>query len=424
MGHIGLEPGGIDVITPPGATTPLDFESTFALFRSDDGASWQFTCHEALLADPANPSNQLPRYARTSDALLVSMRSVGLGFSPDVDVYRSTDGGCDWGPVQGLTGHTIADVEVLADGQTVIAGSADNGALNGLFVSTDGGANFGDSDNVAIDGLVLSIAAGPGQVVWATSLSVSGGTVWRSEDAGQTWSSSSFTFDEEEGGPQDFVLPMAHPTDDQMAWVTASGNQFDYVYRTSDGGQNWTEVFRGTLSVNDGVVCGSDVLLAQDDGRPALSSDGGASFEVDGDMPVTQGAACVDGEMVLALSRFEDAGAVATVPGDAEFLMGYGDVVEEMSCPDGTRHAQVCSELWPTACAVLDLYRPENRLCSEGDDDDAASPNDDDDDDDDDSTPPAGPGCNNAVAPDLARGPGLWWASFLLLGVVAWRRWT
>ncbi len=409
------------MITPPGSPTPLDFESTFALFRSDDAANWQFTCHEALLADPSNPSNQLPRYVRTNDALLVAMRSVGLGFSPDVDVYRSTDGGCDWSAVQGLAGHTVADIEVLADGQTVIAGSADNGAENGLFVSTDGGAAFNDSNSVTIDGLVLSIAAGPGQVVWATSLSMSGGTIWRSEDAGQTWSSSSFAFDEEEGGPQDFVLPMAHPTDGQMAWVTASGNQFDYVYRTTDGGQSWSEVFRGTLSVNDGVVCGGDVLLAQADGRPALSSDGGASFEVDGDMPVTQGAACVDGEMVLALSRFEDAGAVASVPGGAEFLMGYGDVVEEMSCPDGTRHSQVCSDLWPTACAVLDLYRPGNRLCSDGDDDDTT---DDDDDDDDGPTPPSGPGCNNAVAPEPTSVLSLLWAPFLLLGVVAWRRWA
>ncbi|MCO4770115.1 MAG: hypothetical protein KDA24_08810 [Deltaproteobacteria bacterium] len=402
--HIGLQPDGIDMVHPPGGGTPLDFESTFALFRSDDGEEWSLTCHEALLLDPMNPSNQLPRYARSDDALLVTLRSLGLGFSPDVDVYYSTDGGCDWTATQGLTNRTVAALAVLADGSTVVAGSADQDVDNGLFYSLDG-ADFDDSDAVAIDGLVLSVEPGPDGVAWATSLSPTSASVWRSLDGGATWESHDFLFPEG-GALQDFVLPMAHPTDPLIAWVRAQDASQDYVYRTLDGGETFDEVYRGSLRVTDGVVCGAQTVLTRAGGSPLASADAGETFAIEEDWPSSQGAACVDGSVTFALNVTEDDTVAQIVDGAPAYLMGYGDVVSEMSCPAGSRHAQVCGPLWEAACQVLDLYR-EDRICSSGDDDDDSVSDDDDPGDDDDCACSAPATDTPAAASLLALGLGL-----------------
>jgi len=396
--HIGLEPQSVDLLHPPGESLPLDLESTFALFRSDDGVQWRFTCHEALLADPNVVSDQLPRYVRATGALLVAQRALGLGFASDVDVYRSTDGGCDWSAVSGLTNHTIADLAVLSDGTSVIAGSSDQGTTNGLYYSTDAGADFDDSDAVAIDGLVLSVAAGPGQTAWATSLNQSGGQIWRSTDGGATWGSFPFLFDAETGSPENLTLPMADPTDPLVAWVRAAGVQFDYIYRTNDGGENFTEVFREARSIDDGQVTGDAVMLAVSGGRPASSADGEA-FGIVSELPVTEGIANPPSGVFLATARTEDFAIARLDNGSATALMGFGDVTEELSCPAGTRHAQVCSAIWPDALAVLEFAR--------NDDDDAADDDDASGDDDD------AKGCT------LAEGPSLGW---LLLPLVLARR--
>lgn len=401
--HIGLEPQAIDVMTPPGQSLPLDLETTFGLFRSDDGEDWRFTCHEALLAEPSNPSNQLPVYARTANSLLVALQSLGLGFSPDVDVYRSTDGGCDWSPVSGLTNRTVNEFAVLADGTTVIVGSADISAPNGLFFSTDGGGDFDDSDTTNIDGLVLSVAAGPGQVVWATSLAPSGVTIWRSEDAGATWTSEAFDFDAENNGAADVTVVMADDTDPLVAWIGVSGQSFDYVYRTADGGQSFTEAFRTTLSVTDGVA-GDPNLLAASGGRPASSSDG-TDFELESGLPFTEGVGWPPSGLHLATSRTEDFALVRVDGDDMTPLMAFGDVFEQIDCPAGTRHALACGPLWDDALAVLDIYR------NIGDDDDSGGDGGDDDDD-------TGCDCGSSLAA-ADRPIGL---ALLALPLLAWRR--
>jgi len=375
QGHIGLEPSALDVIHPPGAALPLDLESTFALFRSDDGERWSFTCHEALLAAPDEPSTQLPRYVRTADALVVALRSVGLGFTAGVDVYRSTDGGCDWDPATGLDGHTIADLTVLADGVTVLAASSSGPGGQGLYVSTDGGATFTPSDVVDDPAVFLSVAAGPGEVAWATSVAGAGPAVWRSEDAGATWVSWTPDLGEDVGTLEDFTLPMAHPTNAQTAWIRAATASFDHILRTTDA-QAFTEVLRDTRTVEDGTVCGGSVVLAVEGGLPAVSDDGGASF-TDADWPFAQGATCAGGELFLALSQLETDALATVSDGAAGGVFSYGEVTSELACPAGSRHAAICSPLWPTADDVLDRFR--------ADDDDAA--------DDDDTTDPPGCGC-------------------------------
>ncbi len=403
--HIGLEPQAIDVLHPPGQALPLDLESTFGLFRSDDAEEWRFTCHEALLAEPGNPSNQVPVYGRTSDSLLVALRSLGLGFSPDVDVYRSTDGGCDWSPVSGLANRTINQFAVLSDGSTVIVGSADIGSPNGLFVSTDGGADFDDSDTTDMDGLVLSVAAGPGQVAWAASLAPSGITVWRSEDAGATWTGELFDFDTENDSPINVTITMADDVDPLIAWIGVSGQSFDYIYRTGDGGQSFTEEFRTTLSVTDGVS-GDPKMITFSGGRPASSPDG-TEFDLESNLPFTEGVGWPPSGLHLATSRTEDFALARLDGSDLTPLMAFGDIFEQIECPAGSRHALACEPLWNDALAVLDVYR------SSGDDDDG-----DDDDAGDDDDDVDGCDCSASLAAKGTPSPLVLSAALLL----AWRR--
>ena len=381
--HIGLQPQTVDFQHPPGADLPIDLESLFAYFVSDDGETWRFTCHEALLADPSNPGTLLPRYVRAGDeSLVVTMGTAGIGFVPDVGVYRSTDGGCDWEAVAGLDGRAVTDLLVLADGSTVLATTGDIAGDNGLYVSTDSGATFVASDTTGLDGYFVNVATGGGTTAWAAYADAGAGVaqLYRTDDSGATWAMVAFDELIEGSAPTDFAVLAVDPSDADHVHVVSAGQSFDYVHRTTDGGTGWEQVHQDASTLSDAAWDGGTITAAVASLRPVTGD--GSAFTTAADYPFSEGLTLRSDGLLLATNTLLEDAAIMTPEG--ETLLSFEQVTEEISCPAGTRHAEVCSEIWPDASVVLSLFGP-------GDDDDAGDDDDTGPGDDDD-------GCGDCAA--------------------------
>jgi len=204
-------------------------------------------------------------------------------FRRGASVYRSDDGGATWDLAGGLAGLSSARrLILLADpGQTLVLaarGPSGSGTRLGLWVSTDHGRTFtrrhSFATNWAGDIWAPRVGVGAGAVLFA----LESGRLWRSGDAGLTWTAlaaTSTTATEgvltgsEAGAPHLYVGLR------ESAWQ---------LFRSTDAGV--TLVARGAL---DGYWNGTRTLVAFPDDPQRLlhggveckrSSNGGGSWSV------------------------------------------------------------------------------------------------------------------------------------------------
>lgn len=361
LAHIGLEPQSIDAVLVPGDDSAPHLETSFSYFVPQ-GGSYGFSCHEALLADAGNAGNQLPRYVRTSGAVLVTLRSLGLGLDPNVDVYRSTDETCNWSAVSGLDGVTVSQLAVLGDGSTVLAA----GTSGGLFRSTDGGATFVAAPGMPAGHLALSVVAGPGSNAWASSLSASGSAILTSSDGGASWTSAAVPF---EGDVDDVRILMTDPANAANAWISVTSDNLNHLVAVSDGASNGDVLLSDGRDLKDGVVDASGAWVILGASRPYFADDG-ANFTQRTDLPLSEGVAVQGDDLLLA----------AVVSSGADLWTWDGELTQSLSmqdfgnltCPAGSRHEEICTPLWDEqAEGILGLLR------GSGDDDDSAGDDDD-----------------------------------------------
>ncbi len=146
----------------------------------------------------------------------------------------------------GMSGRVPAIAAVESNPNIVYAG----GAAGGVWKSTNGGLTWTpvfDDQPVASIGAIAVAPSNP-DVVWVgtgegnprNSVSVGGG-VYRSLDAGRTW--THLGLDKTERIDRIVV----HPTDPDVAWVAALGQAWGEnpergVYKTEDGGKTWSRV--------------------------------------------------------------------------------------------------------------------------------------------------------------------------------------
>lgn len=268
---------------------------------TDGGASWKpktdympSLSMGAVGLDPSNPSIV---YAGTGNLF-------NNGFFKGVGLYKSFDGGDTWtvrNPGGIFTGLGITHVVVIAP-NIVLASTS-----GGVYRSVDGGLNFGNNAPAFNNG---SAVVGAGALVSDLDLdtanpsivyaSVSGQGIFRSTDAGATFPVNLFN---NPGAP---TTPIAYI---DFAQSTQPNNQTLYasvqdgraqttpprpapypflgLYKSTDGGQNWTRM-AGADGSGNGCQCGYDQTVGVDPQNANivylgfqelyLSTDGGVSF--------------------------------------------------------------------------------------------------------------------------------------------------
>ncbi len=237
-------------------------------------------------------------------------------------VFKSINAGQSWAPVtDGYFGGTIGAIKVAASAPDVVyvgggefpmRGNVSHG--DGVWKTTDGGktwTSMGLRETKQISDIVihptnpdLVYVAALGHI-WAPNPERG---VYRSKDGGKTW--QRILFKNDSTGAIDLVMDQNNPNvlyaalwqAGRTPWMLSSGGNGSGLFKTTDGGDNWTELTRNPglpagIWGNIGVtVSGANsnrlwALIEADSGGVYRSDDGGRTWtRTNGDRGLRQRA--------------------------------------------------------------------------------------------------------------------------------------
>ncbi len=222
--------------------------------RSDDvGTTW--------VVDPNEPPSDwvMAIHFRDDDVGFAAGYEPGGG----VQVDRTTDGGATW------TGHALQSssgfvTDLAMVGDDVVLASLVRESSGTVERSTDGGLTW--SDTPAGAERMECVASAGGDVVYAGGGGTFTSSLWRSDDAGATWFHPAGA-----GLPSRMIFGMAWI--DETTGVIAA----EALYRTTDGGETWTQVSTAQareLDGNGNALAAGGYSIAS----VRLSADGGITW--------------------------------------------------------------------------------------------------------------------------------------------------
>lgn len=199
-------------------------------------------------------------------------------------VYRSTNGGSFWTKTSTFSEVWDTDFDPL-DPNIVYAGASS------VYKSTDGGINWTKLSNgipTSTSRLVLAVAPSLSSTLYVL---ISNTKFYKSTNAGASWfelaiPSDLFNIGYGSQGWYDIAIGVS-PADQNI--VLIGGIR---VYRSTDGGNSWTNISSGQHpdchAINFGPK-GSNIVYIGTDGGMNRSTDNGATFtRINNDLPITQ----------------------------------------------------------------------------------------------------------------------------------------
>jgi photosystem II stability/assembly factor-like uncharacterized protein len=266
---------------------------------TDAGKTWQHmglpeTQHIGrIMIDPTNP-----------DIVYVAAMGHLYSTNPERGVFRTRDGGRTWEKVLYIDEHTgVIDLAMNPlDPNVLYAATYDEerfpyrfigqGPESGIYKTTDGGDHWtrlrGGLPTGQIGRIGISLVASKPDVIYAIIANnnvppgakspadpkqrqpIIGGEVYRSTDAGTTWTKTSDT-NVSTKGPYYFNQIFADPNNDMAVWVSGTPGGL-----SEDGGRTWTRIFRGHFGDNRTFW-----FDPQDSMRMIIGSDGGIAISYD-----------------------------------------------------------------------------------------------------------------------------------------------
>lgn len=251
-----------------------------------------------------DPTNPLVVWVGTGENN--SQRSVGYGDG----IYKSTDGGRNWTNMGLKASHHIGKILVDPRHPSVVYASAlgplwSAGGERGVYKTTDGGKTWtlslkGDDWTGAYD---LAFDPRNPDILFATTYQrarrqwgfIDGGpgsAIWKSTDAGATWTKLTRGLPSEELGK--IGLAVSPANGDIVYAIVEAANRAGGFFRSTDGGQNWERMSSTTANppfyyhklypdpVNPDRVYSMDVrLMVTEDGGRTWRSIQGRSTHVD-----------------------------------------------------------------------------------------------------------------------------------------------
>jgi photosystem II stability/assembly factor-like uncharacterized protein len=287
IGTIAVAPSNANVVYVGTGEADMRSQISFGngMYKSmDAGKTWTRIGLEntrqigRVIVDPQNP-----------DLVFVAALGHVYGANPDRGVFRSSDGGATWKKVL-YKGDNVGAIDLAFDPQnsrTVYAALWNTrrppwsiyppsyGPGSGIFKSTDGGDTWEPLTKglptERVGRIGIAVAPANAKLVYAIVDAKEGG-LYRSEDAGASWSKMS---GEERiwGRGWYFCNVVVDPKDPETVYVSDTS-----VYRSRDGGKNWTAI--------KGAPGGDDYhqlwIYPDDPKRMILASDQGTVVTEDG----------------------------------------------------------------------------------------------------------------------------------------------
>ncbi|HEV2863822.1 MAG TPA: SBBP repeat-containing protein [Pyrinomonadaceae bacterium] len=355
----GLTAAGVfDFAVAPSAPQTVYAATSSGVFKSTDGgANWHLTGQartstapfstRSVVVDPTNPSVVYAAtgggagiYKSTDGGGLYETKGSGL-ITPSVNslaidpstpttlyaatllgVFKTTNGGDTWAQAAGnLPGSTPNVNEVVVDPtapQTVYAATTNRGVLK----STDGGANWTLANNGLtptgfINPTVRTLVLAPSQpsTLYAAVTNPTA-AVYKSTDGGANWTLAnnglsfiSFNGQVNPLGPASLLVDPASPS------TVYAGTSGFGVYKTTDGGASWAPS-------NTGLTSKSILALAWRPGSPAALLAGAAVGNDAFALKLNPAGTFPEYVRLLGGAENDDARAVALGPGGTAYLTG------------------------------------------------------------------------------------------------------
>jgi len=373
--HVGAGAGDTDVLVHPGDPQARLLEAPWGLVVSAEGDTFDWVCHEVLSAG----AGEFPTFEIGPDGTLLGItRQLTGNRVAGESLYRSTDGGCSWDPVQGTTDQLViaasfdpADPNVAL---VVTATPASDGAppTNSLLRSDDRGATF--APVLTDEGRTYrSVAFGPDSVAYALAIDgeVPAAVLLRSDDGGETWLPHAVP-DETLESAAFGTISAVDPSDPLQVWLTFDGNIDDGVLRSLDGGESFAPALVPASFVLDLVLTPDGGGFLVGDQRQLWRSDDRATWTLLEGAVQVWGGAWIDGRADFAVNTLaHDEALVTTSTGESfDVVFETLELRGPLACPAESEVAQVCEPLWEDLYRSLELMRPR----PSGDDDDSSDP--------------------------------------------------
>ncbi len=239
--------------TVPSAGVVVASDGSGNLYRSiDAGETWGMT-----FATPGPVPSFLVETAPAFSDALTGYFGLGPGY-----IVRTTDGGATWQQISSGSGTAILAMDRFTSGDLIAVGEA------GLVLTRAASeTTWRIRPALTVASLEAVQVVGPQAVVAVDGT----GRVYRSADAGATWTVAAATPPELVAADLSFDSPLS-------GWVVGQGFNGAALFRTTDGGASWTPVpdFQGTYVAVD--FAGASGWAAAFDGSFYRTTDGGSTW--------------------------------------------------------------------------------------------------------------------------------------------------
>lgn len=257
---------------------------------TDGGQNWlpvfddqSFLSIGDIEIDPTNPDVV---YVGTGDPNISSQPGIGNG------IFKSEDAGATWQYMGLEEQRIISQVRVNPQNPNIVYAAAmglpfERNAQRGLYRSEDGGQNWEQVLLISDQAGVIDLAMHPADpnILYAagwdrirnnqeSTITGPGAKVYKTTDGGDNWSLLQGGLPQEEIGRVGLAISPSNPEVVYALYVGTDSQVYD-VFRTDDGGENWAPVvnFGGQQGLESGVLGGFGWFFGQIRVNPADPND-------------------------------------------------------------------------------------------------------------------------------------------------------
>jgi photosystem II stability/assembly factor-like uncharacterized protein len=255
---------------------------------TDGGTSWT---HLGL--DNTERIKRIVVDPRDPDVALVCAMGHQWGPNPERGVFKTTDGGQNWTHVLSIdddTGCSDLDLD-LSNPRNVYAGMwtfrrrpwrfDDGGKETALYVSRDAGDTWRKITTTPDEPMArigLSVAQSSPNVVYLITEYPTAGSLFRSEDYGETWSMVNADRNTVNFRPFYYSDVFADPSDHNTVFTLSGG-----MAKSTDGGRTFQRIAQGVHGDHQALwidPTDGEHVLSGSDGGMQVTYDGGSNFHI------------------------------------------------------------------------------------------------------------------------------------------------
>ena len=374
----GRAPATNGIFLHPSDDQALLVRTTFGLLVSHDaGCTFRWVCEKSI----GYGGEFDPKYAIATDGTIFATTFTGLRVS--------RDGGCNWttataqlppGDPARIADRWIDAIDIAPTGDVWVA-TAESAGSNDVYRSTDNGMTFVPRglQSATIWWKSIKVAKSDPQRVYATGYQVAPTArafLQRTDTTGASWTEKVLPASIQYGGTPLVYVSAVDPTNPDHIYLTsleANPPNGDRLYRSTDGGDTFTEVLSTTDPIRDVVFRTGGTVLAATiaSGTFESKAGGGGPFAKLGETVATSPdlvpphlgclAQRANGELVGCGANWQpDFMAVGRTnnPLTWQKLFRFVELSGPLQCAAGTTTHTECEPQWPALAQQFGVTGP------------------------------------------------------------------